>query len=76
VQSNLAQRRRLDSYLVVIFHRACASKNLDAAADLLTVLENGMRKRGARYGRERRISDAEITATHVGLERLTGRWIS
>ena len=63
-------RRRLDDSLVDIFQRATASNNLDAAADILTVLERWHDRRKSKYGRERRIGDVELKAMRGGLDRL------
>jgi hypothetical protein len=71
VQSTRSHRRRLDDQLAAIFHRACASNNLDTAADLLTVLEKWHARRLTKYGRERRVADREIEAMRVELRRLT-----
>jgi hypothetical protein len=64
-------RRRLDDSIADIFARAVASNNLDAASDLLTILETWHRRRATKYGRERRIGDAELKAMRANLVRLT-----
>ena len=76
VNSIRHHRRRLDDSLVDIFRRATASNNLDAAADLLTVLEKWHLRRKTKYGRERRIGDAEIKTMRTDLNRLTALRIS
>jgi hypothetical protein len=70
VDFNRRPRRRLDDSLVDIFERASASNNLDAAADILTILEKWHDRRKSKYGRERRIGDVELTAMRGGLNRL------
>jgi hypothetical protein len=69
-------RRRLGDSLADIFTRAVASNNLDGAADLLTILEKWQQRRVTKYGRERRISDAELKAMRADLDRLTAVRIS
>ncbi len=64
-------RRRLDDAIVVIFHRAVASNNLDGAADLLAILEKWQQRRAMKYGSEKRVGDAEVKAMRAGLDRLT-----
>ena len=62
--------RRLDDAMVAIFERACTGNNLDAAAEVLTVLETWHERRSARYGSERRIDDRHLVAMRAALERL------
>jgi hypothetical protein len=69
-------RRRLDDVLETVFHSACASNNLDSAADVLAVLEKWHERRAAKYGRDRRIESRALTAMRVGLERLTASRMS
>jgi hypothetical protein len=69
--SNGSYRRRLDDAMVAIFDRACAGNNLDAAADVLEVLLTWHRRRSAKYGRERRISDDHLKLMLADLKRLT-----
>jgi hypothetical protein len=64
-------RRRLDDAMVAVFDRACTTNNLDAAADVLEVLLIWHRRRSAKYGRERRISDDQIKSMLAELKRLT-----
>lgn len=67
---DLVVRRRLDDAVEEIFNRACASSNLDEAADLLAVLKKWTGKR--REGRERRRRNgSDIKAMQAELERLT-----
>jgi hypothetical protein len=65
--------RRLHDSLEEVFFRACATRDLDSAADLLMVLEKWHERRATRYGRERRISDGGIKMMRAELERLRGR---
>jgi hypothetical protein len=67
---NQSLRRRLDDDIEDVFHRACAANDLDAAADLLVVLEKWHSRRSASYGRERRISNASLLRARKDLERL------
>jgi hypothetical protein len=69
--ANWVARRRLDDALVEIFNRACAGNNLDAAADLLALLEKWHERRKSKYRGERRISDESLIARRAELERLT-----
>jgi hypothetical protein len=64
-------RRRLDDAMVAIFDRACTGNNLDAAADVVEVLITWHRRRSAKYGRERRISDDHLKVMLAELKRLT-----
>jgi hypothetical protein len=67
---DLVVRRRLDDTLEEIFNRACASNNLDEAADLLAVLKKWTGKRRDRCERRRR-NGRDIKAMQAELERLT-----
>jgi hypothetical protein len=67
---NQSLKRRLDDDIEEVFHRACAANDLDAAADLLVVLEKWHARRSASYGRERRISNASLLRARKELERL------
>jgi hypothetical protein len=62
--------RRLDDAMVTIFEQACTGNNLDAAAEVLTVLETWHERRSARYGSERRIDDRHLVAMRAALKRL------
>jgi hypothetical protein len=63
-------RRRLDDDVEDVFLRACATSDLEAAADLLTVLEKWHARRSSSYGRERRISGAALQRARKELDRL------
>ena len=63
-------KRRLDDDIEEVFHRACTANDLEAATDLLTVLEKWHERRSASYGRERRISGAALLRTRRELDRL------
>jgi hypothetical protein len=67
---DLVVRRRLDDAVEEIFNRACASNNLDEAADLLAVLEkwNSSRKD---HSRRRRSNERDIKTMRAELERRT-----
>src|ERR1700722_1214103 len=69
--SRSTYHRRLDDAMVAIFERACTGNNLDAAAEVLTVLETWHERRSARYGSERRIDDTHLVGMRAALERLT-----
>ena len=64
-------KRRLADDLEAVFNRACAAADLEAAADLLVVLEKWHARRSASYGRERRINSATLDRARKDLERLT-----
>ena len=68
---NQALKRRLDDDVEEVFNRACASNDLEAAQDLLVLLEKWHARRAASYGRERRISGAALNRARKELERLT-----
>jgi hypothetical protein len=68
--SRPSYRRRLDDAMVAIFEQACAGNNLDAAAEVLTVLETWHERRSASYGSERRIDDRHLVAMRSELKRL------
>ena len=67
---NQSLKRRLDDDLEEVFNRACATNDLEAAADLLGLLEKWHARRSASYGRERRISGASLERVRKELERL------
>ena len=67
---NQSLKRRLDDDLEDVFHRACATDDLESASDLLTVLEKWHERRSAHYGRERRISGAALERARRELDRL------
>ena len=67
---NQSLRRRLDDDVEEVFNRACTSNDLEAAADLLTVLERWHERRSATYGKERRINGAAIQRVRRELDRL------
>jgi hypothetical protein len=72
-RTNWPHRRRLDDALEAVFQRACATNNMDAAADVLAVLEKWHDRRTVKYGSERRIDGRVITAMRAELERLRAR---
>ena len=67
---NQSLRRRLDDDVEEVFNRACTSNDLEAAADLMTVLEKWHERRSATYGKERRINGAAIQRVRRELDRL------
>jgi len=67
---NQSLKRRLDDDVEEVFNRACATNDLDAASDLLALLEKWHSRRQANYGRERRISGANLTRARSELDRL------
>ena len=67
---NQSLKRRLDDDVEEVFNRACATNDLEAALDLLTLLEKWHARRSASYGRERRISGASLQRARKELERL------
>jgi hypothetical protein len=67
---NQSLKRRLDDDVEEVFNRACATNDLDAASDLLALLEKWHSRRQASYGRERRISGANLTRARGELDRL------
>jgi hypothetical protein len=67
---NQSLKRRLDDDVEDVFNRACATNDLEAATDLLTLLEKWHARRSASYGRERRISGVSLVRARKELERL------
>ena len=68
-------RRRLDDDLEDVFHKACATGNVEAAADLLGVMERWHERRRVRFGTERRIADDTVARAHEALDRLRARHV-
>ena len=67
---NQSLKRRLDDDVEEVFNRACATNDLEAANDLLVLLEKWHARRSASYGRERRISGAALQRARKELDRL------
>jgi len=67
---NQSLKRRLDDDVEEVFNRACATNDLEAATDLLVLLEKWHARRSASYGRERRISGASLLRARKELDRL------
>ena len=67
---NQSLKRRLDDDVEEVFNRACATNDLESAADLLTLLEKWHARRQASYGRERRITGVGLQRARKELERL------
>jgi hypothetical protein len=70
-RTNPSYRRRLDDSMVDVFDRACIGNNLDAAADVLTLLDRWHDRRSVKYGSERRIDDRDLVVMRTELNRLT-----
>ena len=68
---NQSLKRRLDDDVEEVFNRACATNDLEAANDLLSLLEKWHTRRSAHYGRERRVSGVGLQRARKELERLT-----
>ena len=68
---NQSLKRRLDDDVEEVFSRACASNDLESAADLLVLLEKWHARRSASYGRERRIAGANLARARKELDRLS-----
>jgi hypothetical protein len=66
-------RRRMEDQIETLFNRACLLGNLDAAADLLALLEKWYSLGSARIGRERRINGDAMHRARRELERLTAQ---
>jgi len=67
---NQSLKRRLDDDVEEVFNRACATNDLEAASDLLALLEKWHARRQANYGRERRITGVGLQRARKELERL------
>jgi hypothetical protein len=63
-------QRRLDDDIEAVFNRACISNDVDAAADLLALMEKWHERRKTSYGGERRINDDALRRARRALERL------
>ena len=61
----------MDDQLEDVFYRACTAKNMEAAEDLLEVLEKWQKRYSGSYGRERRISSENVDRARKELDRLT-----
>jgi hypothetical protein len=68
---NQSLKRRLDDDVEEVFNRACATNDLEAATDLLALLEKWHARRQANYGRERRITGVGLERARKELDRLT-----
>ena len=68
---NQSLKRRLDDDVEEVFNRACATNDLEAATDLLALLEKWHLRRQANYGRERRIAGVGLQRARKELERMT-----
>jgi hypothetical protein len=60
----------LDDDLEAVFNRACISNDVEAAMDLLSLMENWHERRETSYGGERRINDDALQRARRALERL------
>jgi hypothetical protein len=69
-QARRMPRRRLDDQIETLYHRACIVQDLEAASDLLTLLEKWFQRRSARSGTDRR-NDAGLRRARRELDRLT-----
>ena len=67
---NQSLKRRLDDDIEGVFNRACASNDLEAATDLLRLLEKQHARRAPGLARERRVSSANLQQARRDLERL------
>ncbi|MSP02038.1 MAG: hypothetical protein EXR07_13460 [Acetobacteraceae bacterium] len=67
---NQSLKRRLDDGLEDVFNRACAANDIEAAADLMAVMEKWHARRAAKYGRERRVDGGALQRVHREMERL------
>jgi hypothetical protein len=67
---NQSLKRRLDDDVEEVFNRACATNDLESAADLLALLEKWHLRRQANYGRERRITGVGLERARKELQRL------
>jgi hypothetical protein len=69
---NQSLRRRLDDEIEAVFNRACATNDLEAAADLLTLMEKWHARRPAGHGHERRTGGEHLRRVRKQLERVSG----
>jgi hypothetical protein len=67
---NQSRRRRLDDDAEDLFHKACMAKDLEAAADMLAVLEKWHARRSAAHGRDQRLDDTALQRARRELDRL------
>jgi len=67
---NQSVRRRLIDDIEAISKRACAANEIEAAADLLTLLEKWHTRRPERPARDRRLHNADLRRIRGELDRL------
>lgn len=67
---NQSLKRRLDDDLEDVFNRACATRDIESARDLLALMEKWHQRRAERYGRERRINSAALERARAEMNRL------
>jgi hypothetical protein len=67
---NQSVRRRLEDDLEDMIRRACAGNDLEAATELLELLKKWQERRASKFGRDRRVREAEFESIREDLYRL------
>jgi hypothetical protein len=62
-------RRRMEDRIESLYNRACMANDLEAASDLLALLEKWFARRSANPGRERRVNAAALQRARRRLEQ-------
>jgi hypothetical protein len=62
-------RRRMEDQIESLYNKACKANDLEAASDLLALLEKWFARRSARAGRERRVDRAALQRVRRRLEQ-------
>jgi hypothetical protein len=70
-QARQSLRRRLEDQVETLYTKACINNDLEAASDLLALLENWFARRSAKFGRERRRGAVALQRARRELEQLT-----
>jgi hypothetical protein len=63
-------RRRMEDQIESLYNKACKANDLEAASDLLALLEKWFARRSARAGRERRVDRAALQRVRRRLEQV------
>jgi hypothetical protein len=64
-------RRRMEDQIETVYNKARAANDLEAAADLLALLEKWLTRRAARLGKDRRMDRANLNRVRREMQVLT-----
>jgi hypothetical protein len=70
VDARRSLRRRMEDRIESLYNRACKTNDLEAASDLLALLEKWFARRSGNRGRERRVNGAALYRARRRLEQL------